>query len=424
MIRRVVWVQLVAFVLISVVVAAYLAIAILRLPIINRPYEVSLMASDTGGLFTRSQVTYRGVEIGSVRKIELVPGNGVKITLALDKGTHVPKEGLLANISAFSAVGEQYVNLEPATAQGPFLEGGDVIGKVDLPPKPSEVLANADRFLASLDVKALSTVIDDLGATFDGLGPVLQQALDSTQRVTGTLQQTLPQTKGVINNGKTVLDGQLGQLGSIRSFSRDLNALSSQLVASDGDIRTLLTSGVGVTQQVAALLNDPTRSALAVLLGNLVSTNEILAVRTPAVRQLAVVLPDSLQALTRTIGAGSALPLDLQLVDGNRCDYGTPEIPHATTNKAKPPAPYLDKTCSGTGQRAADKAPRPAGDTTATPGNGNRQVRPLARAQTTGSYDPATRLATDVNGSVFSIGPTGAYGEASWTTLLLGGLSR
>lgn len=427
MIRRTVWLQLVAFVVISAAVALYLGIGILRLPVFTQPFTVSMVTAETGGLFPNALVTYRGVEVGKVASVELVKGEGVRTRMAIAGDVEVPDD-LVADISAFSAIGEQYVNLEPTRAGPPYLQDGDVIGTADtrLPPQPAAVLADLDAFLGTLDTEALAVVVGELGQTFDGLASTLQQVLDSTQRITGALQDTLPETVGVIQDGGTVLDGQLGQQGSIRSFADDLEALSAQLVESDPDLRRLFVTGTEVTEELQLLLDDPTRAALAVLLGNLITTNEVLVARIPALQQLAIVLPDSLSSITTLVGDGNALPIDVFFDDVERCDYGTPEVP-PEQSAADPPPPFVDQRCPSSAGlvRGARNAPRPPG--TAVPEGSDSQAEPYRGGQGAATYSPTTGRAVGPDGAGFTLSSSAGYapslGAASWTTLLLSGLA-
>src|SRR5215469_16550827 len=90
---------------------------------------VSLELPATGGLYRFSNVTYRGVQVGKVTAVSLTP-NGAKATLSLGTSTKIPSN-LQAAVMSVSAVGEQYVDLQPRTDSAPYLHDGSVIAMGD-----------------------------------------------------------------------------------------------------------------------------------------------------------------------------------------------------------------------------------------------------------------------------------------------------
>ena len=69
--------------------------------------------AQSGGIFVGAEVTYRGVTVGKVEGLRL-SGDGVLVDARLDRGTEVPKD-TEAVVENRSAVGEQYLDLQPRT---------------------------------------------------------------------------------------------------------------------------------------------------------------------------------------------------------------------------------------------------------------------------------------------------------------------
>lgn len=259
MITRLVRIQLVAFVLLSAVAAVYLGGTYIRLDRMlgHGVYTVRLQLAESGGIFSNAEVSYRGVTVGRVGDLRLIP-DGVEADLVLDdSGPPIPAE-LHARVANRSAVGEQYVDLVPDTDGGPYLHGGSVIGRQrSATPLPVDtVLLNLDRLVASVPAEKLSTVVDELYAATEGTGPALQRLLDGTARLTATAEEHLPQTLALLRDGRTVLATVNDQAGAIESFSRGLRLLSEQLAASDADLRRLLAAGPAVSAELSALIRD------------------------------------------------------------------------------------------------------------------------------------------------------------------------
>ena len=87
-----------------------------------RPLELPLELPAAGGLYQFSNVTYRGVQLGKVTSVGLTP-TGAKATLSLSTSPKVPAD-LTAQVLSVSAVGEQYVDLQPKTDSPPYLHDG------------------------------------------------------------------------------------------------------------------------------------------------------------------------------------------------------------------------------------------------------------------------------------------------------------
>src|SRR5947209_19281804 len=85
MIRRGVKIQLVAFVVISLVGIVYVGLNYIGVNVTNKPYTVKLMLADTGGIFPNAAVSERGVDIGRVGSMTLTPSHQVEVQLNIKR---------------------------------------------------------------------------------------------------------------------------------------------------------------------------------------------------------------------------------------------------------------------------------------------------------------------------------------------------
>src|SRR5690242_5133330 len=83
-------------------------------------YKVKLELNETGGLYPRSNVTYRGAQVGIVDSVRLTD-TGVQAVLSLNNNVEIPAD-LTAEVHSVSSVGEQFVQLIPRSASGPSLK--------------------------------------------------------------------------------------------------------------------------------------------------------------------------------------------------------------------------------------------------------------------------------------------------------------
>ena len=284
--------RLVAFVLLSALGVFYASANYLGLVdrMLGRGYSVTAELEGTGGLYEGSLVTYRGVQIGKVASME-PKGNGVAVRLDLEEEARIP-EGSPMFVHNGSAVGEQYLDFEPASDEGPFLgEGDTIVGRGDtLPVDEGDLLVDMDQFVRSVDKQALRTVIGELGDMFYETGRPLQKLIDGGNVLIDAASENKQETISLLQDGRTVLRTQQANAGNIRAFADGMAQLTGTLRTSDRDIRTILQGGPGTVGEVQKLLEglEPT---FPILLSNLVTINEVTAVRLPNLEQLLVTYP-------------------------------------------------------------------------------------------------------------------------------------
>lgn len=413
----------------------------------DKGYLVKADFSDSGGIFQGAEVTYRGVAVGKVEKLNLITG-GVELGLRLRPGTKVPTP-VKAFVDNRSAVGEQFVDLQPQTDSGTPLRGGDLIpvSMTSIPIQPTQLVVNLDRLVRSVSTADITVVLDELGKAFGGSGGDLQRLIDASNQLTAAATQNLPQTLKLIKDSKPVLDTQRAVAGSFRSYTASLASLTAQLRASDPDFRTLFTAGTDSAKATTSLL-EANRTSLPVLLDNLTTFAQIQAVRIPALRQILVTYPNvAAGGFTVTPGDGTAHFGLAMTMAPPACSAG-----YQTTAKRDPSnvaarpsntrAYCSSPSSTGTNIRGAGNAPRADGLRPYPQDGGGVNSSPAARAAslyagTTATngyatvladYDPSTGHAITSDGARYTVGNNAAavsvLGSAAWEWLLLDPLHR
>jgi phospholipid/cholesterol/gamma-HCH transport system substrate-binding protein len=286
-------------------------------------YVVRLQLADGGGIFTNSEVTYRGVTVGRVGELRLTD-DGMEADLRIDDSAPPIPSNLLAVVANRSAIGEQYVDLQPRTAGGPFLSDGAVIPResTKLPLPVTTVLSNLSALNESVPTDALRTVVDELYTATRDTGPSLQVLLDSSVAFTEAAAAHLPQTATLLDDGAIVLRTQLDSAQAWRSFGANAKAFANELARADGDLRALIGSAPEAATQLSRLLRD-TDPGLGILVANLVTTANVFKVRTAGLEQLFVVTPRAVAATSTAITPDSAnLSIALTFFDPPPCQEG------------------------------------------------------------------------------------------------------
>jgi phospholipid/cholesterol/gamma-HCH transport system substrate-binding protein len=378
MLTRRVRIQVVLFVVIALATTAFVGANYAGLGRLfgSGSYTVKLELAEGGGLFTNGEVTYRGVAVGRVGELRLTT-TGTEADLLIDDGAPPIPANSQAVVANRSAVGEQYVDLQPRTADQPYLGQGSVIQResTTLPLPVNNLLTDLDSFTASVPTQDLRTVVNELDDALRGAGPDLQTLMDSATTFTQEASTHLPQTSKLIGDGATVLRTQVDSAAEWRSFSSNAKVFAQQLASSDGDLRRLIATAPPAATELSSLLkeNDP---GLPILLANLLTTSRVFATRTAAEQQLLVNTPKAVAAVGSALNAkGDTLRMGLVLNfdDPPPCRQGYESTPHRPSTDLTPLPFNTDAACTlpygnESSVRGTQNAPHPPVPAPALPG--------------------------------------------------------
>ena len=299
---RQILIQMAIFSVIAATALTIMVLGYMRLPDLLGvgQYRVTLELPETGGLYPRGNVTYRGVQVGEVKSVELTD-TGVKAVLTLDSDVRIPAD-LEAEVHSVSSVGEQFVQLLPRSGDGPELKNGDVIqlDRTTVPTDINTVLNNTNRGLAAIPQENLKTVVDEAYTAVGGLGPELRRLVTGSTTLAIDARKNLDPLTTLIDQSKPVLDTQTETAGSIQAWAANLANISGQLQSQDPALAGVLEKGPGAADEVRALF-DRLRPTLPIVLANLVSIGEVAVTYQPSLEQLLVLLPQG-TAVTQAVG--------------------------------------------------------------------------------------------------------------------------
>lgn len=299
---RQILIQMAIFAVIATTALAIMVLGYMRLPALLGvgQYRVTMELPETGGLYPRGNVTYRGVEVGEVKSVDLTD-TGVVAELSLNSDVKIPAD-LEAEVRSVSSVGEQFVQLLPRSGEGPVLKDGDVIpmDRTTVPTDINAVLDNTNRGLEAIPRENLKTVVDEAYIAVGGLGPELRRLVTGSTTLLIDARKNLDSLTTLIDQSKPVLDTQTDTAGSIQAWAANLASISGQLQSQDPAVAGILAKGPGAADEVRALF-DRLRPTLPIVLANLVSVGEVAVTYQPSLEQLLVLLPQG-TAVTQAVG--------------------------------------------------------------------------------------------------------------------------
>ncbi len=419
MITRRVRVQLVIFLIGTLIASAYIGAKYARVDrLFGSGYDVTVDLAESGGIFTTADVTYRGVSVGRVTDMWL-DGDGVKAEVHIESSAPSIPADTDVVIANRSAVGEQFLDFQPTTDAGPYLQDGAVIARerTQVPVDTRELLTDVSAFLGSINPDDLSTVVTELGAAFEGSSDDLRTIIDSSHSLITTADEKYELTADLIRNSNTVLQTQVDSQDDIRTFARNLKVLSTSVRASDGDLREVIDVGAPTARTMRSVL-DENADDIASLLNDAITLNQVVTANLDGVRGVLVIAPYGVESAfsiiakdSRTGQYAARMSLSLQPA-GSPCLAGY----QASVKQRTPYDRTVEKwnrefTCAEALPRGAKSggSATSSSSTTAVPGGGT----------VLGTYDVAThQLESNVEASTLSQAPD--LGKESWKWLMLG----
>ncbi|MBB6627283.1 MCE family protein [Nocardioides sp. KIGAM211] len=414
-------IQLMVFVLITLLGVSYVGARYARLDrlVFDDSYTVVGHFKDSGGIFAGGEVSYRGVKVGQVAKMQLTD-DGVDVYMDVDKSFDTIPADTLAVVGNRSAVGEQYVELQPQVDSKPYLSNDSEIPQEDTrtPIATQTLLTHLSNTVESVDKDALRTTVTEFGDAFGGTGKDLQTLIDSGNSFIQVANQNFDVTSALIKDSNTVLHTQIDSTNAIKTFSRNLALFSGTLAGSDDDLRKVIDSGSATATQLRTFLED-NQVDLGELVSELVTTGEVVVKHLDGIEQILVIYPYVVEGGFTVVSRSSDSGLYdahfgmILTQDPKVCEKGyegtNVRSPQEGSNAPMNENARCSEPPSVTNARGAQNAPRAGAS---------------YRAPAIASYDPASGKLTwggKVDPSLASPGTAAplTLGEDSWKWLYL-----
>lgn len=315
---------------------------------------------DAFGLTAGTGVTLRGVDIGTVRSVNLSPdGEGADVELVVRGDTEIPTSSYMM-VTMASMAGIQSVDIISDRATGPFLTSGDSItAPADKQPAQMESIisdaANVLRSIGDGHVKLISEAVYD---AFGNDQESLEKLVANGSAMASLVNRNAPMLRSLFAEWLDVLDAMAGTTTSFELGMKSAATFTDQLDAAQPVFVYLLDhspESLAHTQQ----LFDKYRGTFGGVLANLATIEPIISDREQALATGLDTIPQGLLDLRSIVKNGRA---DFALIgtQGPVCLFY--DEPRSEIGNLTPTAPNLARYCppgDGYGQRGAINAPRP-----------------------------------------------------------------
>lgn len=226
-------------------------------PVFRSGMEVTLLLSDGGGLKRSDRVQVQGVQVGTVRSIDLHPQGGVVVGLRLERDDLALPTDTRATISG-DVFGAHVVDLIPGTS-GISISPGDTLRGAtapqltqmasDLGSRVESVLINADRLLspaAVADVHATAAVLPASAQELRAAFAELRQASIALRRTAENIESA---------ETGTALQGAISE---VERSAQALTSAASRLEVSLGSFASVMEKIDNGSGTLGRLVNDET----------------------------------------------------------------------------------------------------------------------------------------------------------------------
>ncbi|MDQ3956168.1 MAG: MCE family protein [Actinomycetota bacterium] len=223
-----------------------------------------------GDLVEAANVQSSDVSIGTIEKIELDKQNWeARVTMCLNEGENIPRDSE-AVVRTTSLLGEKFVDFQPHTQDGPYLQDGDIL-TVEETSKASEledVFAELSTILASGQLSEINRFTAAQARILKGNESELREVLSRLSRFTEVLASrkgdiaagidSLDDVARTALNNQSILKRFLDSFGEASAVLADEKENLQLLLASleqftDVGIRLLDATDEGLTDQFANL---------------------------------------------------------------------------------------------------------------------------------------------------------------------------
>jgi len=239
----------------------------------DQTFEVKATFHNVNGLMKGNNVRFSGIDVGTIKKVEIVSDTTVKVTMVIKNDVHsFIKKGSIATVGTDGLMGNKLVNISNASSgAGEIVEEGDML----ISTKPVETdmmlrtldLTNQNLFQITTDLKRVTQKLNNSNTLWSLLldTSVAQNVKYSISNIRSTTKNTAAFTNDLnfliqdIKNGRGVAGILLRDTASTEHFQKSIQQLqqvTTRALEVTSDIKAVtekMKTGQGAT---GVLLSD------------------------------------------------------------------------------------------------------------------------------------------------------------------------
>lgn len=207
-------------------------------------YELrGVFPSSSQGMFTDggTEVKMRGVNIGTVRGIELLPDGQVEVRFSIREGVGVPNAAE-ARIEPLSVFGPKFVDVDPGTGEpdGEVLEPGAELAMATTGTDLTDVLDEAGGLFEAVDATDLVTIVSETARALSGRGDTLGRGIDAGAELAEVAHGRRDLIAPFLNDLQTVAGTTASRSGPLLEGLDDYEVVARLVADNAGELVELL----------------------------------------------------------------------------------------------------------------------------------------------------------------------------------------
>lgn len=352
--------QALVFLLIAVLAIGFAVRYVVAGGNLGPSYALHVRTDQAQSVVEGIRVTYRGRDVGTVGGAQIADdGRGVELRLDIRSGVDIPR-GSTARTVTSTALGDQYIDIRPSTAAGPYLAAGDMIEMPaeEQPAALEHLVGQVYESVSAIDPESVEVLGKTTAEALEGRTGDLAALIDDADRLSAVVADRAPTLRGLVDDSMPVVETLAAREAPLSTGIGAVRDVSTELAREEDTLVFLLERGPGALQRTQELL-DANREDAAGILTNAVTVTPIVAARGPAFREGLRQGPRGLDALAGTVRDGRA-DFTLVATQGPVCVY--PSTPRRKLGDQSPREPDLSLYCPpgpDLAQRGSRTAPRP-----------------------------------------------------------------
>src|SRR3954454_11764899 len=253
---KVTLIKVLAFVAVSAVFTAVLAMKIGNLEFFQHQYKLSAVFSDATGVFKGDSVKLAGVDVGRVSDPHTQAGRGV-VDSAADDSVKPTRDATVA-IRWRNVLGQRFLYLYPGSGQGPRLHDGDTIGldNTQAAGDLGQLLNELGPILKAIDPEKANAFLDAMNEALAGNEGTVRQLIGEGGGLAQRLAGMDDQIQSLISSSNTVLSTYARQDRAINGILHDLDSVGGSLGGMTDNLNSLIVNFADVQQELDRFLRD------------------------------------------------------------------------------------------------------------------------------------------------------------------------
>jgi phospholipid/cholesterol/gamma-HCH transport system substrate-binding protein len=247
----------VAFTLLGAIAIAFVGYRFMKdIPILGPGKVISAVFAESKGLAPGRPVSYRGVQIGTIRTVSFTPDDSVRIEMNIDKNVTI-MEGSIAYIRSADLLGTMVIEILRGDSSTPLTNNAVIRGQIES--DAIGELTDKGKIIASeaeLTVQSLNNILGNVDTMLNAqMRQDLQAIARNLDRTTNTLTLILERDQQSISNVIANLEQITANIDSITAENRNgISSIVANIDSSSAQFDTLTRELAKTSAELAILL--------------------------------------------------------------------------------------------------------------------------------------------------------------------------